>query len=596
MNRVSFQRLDCLRWIAVLLCSLSVHCSKPEACTPDLICSCPDGSLRQRRCGLDPAQCPCTIDWKASETPKTVQASGPGYLQLRFQAIELLPGETSQLAVDVYDTAGAAHPPPAPPTWRSSDASVLVVDAAGALTAKEIGTAEVTALTEGYGDASLVLSVVRQKRSGPAIVHFEHAFLALGVGQSRELSVEIRDSSGDAVATPSDLMVEADRPEAVTINGSKLTGNTQALSTLRARLAGGGALAGQALVSVRRPTPDANMCGETSVVGCSFDVPTVSFSKPGLSRLTRVFVERRDFVKVDGSNTCAPLYRIDLEAPDRVEVTFPEVATIGTGGLLEARAPGSTYIRGFFGDVDCGMVGVSVDVDLSGHWSAECSNGDQGTVNFRTWPELVWARSCYAGCAGSTDLPVVVAGRSTFCNTQEEFSCLGDARSSVAERGPGYPPGRGGCSPNSPCPAAVSECAVSRHVIDNPGALPGSGSGFAVSADLLYQGICTFRRGLGETVACPLARQNVCFRGSAVEAAPAKWAQACSDVDPSKASFLSCLEENRELNLPPPVLENGTDPHEQCLQFHNNSGEGRSLGPITGCDGEFGNLTCWCCP
>ena len=95
---------------------------------------------------------------------------------------------------------------------------------------------------------------------------------------------------------------------------------------------------------------------------------------------------------------------------------------------------------------------------------------------------------------------------------------------------------------------------------------------------------------------------NTCFVGEGVQASPALWQQICVALSaqaggPARLNPLDCLDANPTYGIGAPVLADGSDPTQVCIQVHNADAM-LANGTISGCDHDIpgDDTTCWCCP
>ncbi len=109
--------------------------------------------------------------------------------------VELVEGQTTQLAATVLDAAGASLSGRTV-FWSSNNPAVAVVSSVGVVTGVSSGTASVSATSEGQA-ASITANV----RARPAsVVVVSPGALSMIVGQNTRLTVQVTDASGTVLA------------------------------------------------------------------------------------------------------------------------------------------------------------------------------------------------------------------------------------------------------------------------------------------------------------------------------------------------------------------------------------------------------------
>jgi uncharacterized protein YjdB len=169
------------------------------------------------------------IDGVTGSTSVTVREVPVASVVVTPTTSNLVVGASAQLSVSVRDASGAELPGRVV-GWTSSDETVAIVSSAGRVTALKVGTATITASSDGKSGTATVTVTA----APVATVAVTPATASLTVGQTTTLAAETRDANGTvltgrpvtwstsnaSVATVSNGVVTATGPGTATITAT----------------------------------------------------------------------------------------------------------------------------------------------------------------------------------------------------------------------------------------------------------------------------------------------------------------------------------------------------------------------------------------
>lgn len=140
-------------------------------------------------------------------------------VDVSIDARELAVGQATQASATVRDANGNVLTG-RPVTWTTSDASVATVGTSGTVTGVAVGTATITAMSEGVS-GSAVVNVHEPPTAPVASVSVEPATAVVDVGKTVQLTATPRDSNG-ASLSDRPVMWASSAPAIATVSGSGL--------------------------------------------------------------------------------------------------------------------------------------------------------------------------------------------------------------------------------------------------------------------------------------------------------------------------------------------------------------------------------------
>ena len=225
-------------------------------------------------------------------------------------------GQTVQLTAEAFDENGHAVAG-AEFSWESSDAAVATVDAGGLVTAVAKGVATITA-SAGSASGSAVVTVTQSVES----VVVSPSAETIELGSTLQLTAEVFDESGHAVAEVEFAWETSDATVATVDAGGLVTGVAVGVATITASA---GELAGSVVVTVMQPVASVEVSpsAETIGLGSTLQLTAEAFDENGHA------VAGVEFA---------------WESSDRA------VATVDGSGLVTAIAEGTATITATAGD------------------------------------------------------------------------------------------------------------------------------------------------------------------------------------------------------------------------------------------------------
>jgi uncharacterized protein YjdB len=172
-----------------------------------------------------------TSEGKSDKATITVVAP-VGSVVVSPDSVSIIIGNTSPLTATVKDANGNTLSG-RDVTWKSSNTGVATVDDKGVVTAVLVGTATVTATSEGKsGSAKVVVTLVPVAKVTVADIENTSDPLTVVAGQTMQLVALLADASGNALtADGRTLTWESDDPNTATVNGQGLVTGVNAGKT-----------------------------------------------------------------------------------------------------------------------------------------------------------------------------------------------------------------------------------------------------------------------------------------------------------------------------------------------------------------------------
>ncbi len=183
-------------------------------------------------------------------------------------------GQTVQLTAEAFDENGYAVAG-AEFSWESSDAAVATVDAGGLVTAVAEGVATITA-SAGSASGSTVVTVMQSVAS----VEVSPSAQTIGLGSTLQLTAEVFDENGDAVAGAEFSWESSDAAVAAVDAGGLVTGVAEGVATITASA---GEASGSAVVTVMQPVASVEVSpsAETIGLGSTLQLTAEAFDENG---------------------------------------------------------------------------------------------------------------------------------------------------------------------------------------------------------------------------------------------------------------------------------------------------------------------------
>jgi len=219
-------------------------------------------------------------------------------------------GASVQLSASVRDASGAELPGRLV-GWTSSDETVAIVSSAGRVTAIKVGTATITASSDGKSGTATVTVTA----APVATVTVTPATASLTVGQTTTLAAETRDANG-TVLTGRQVTWSTSNASVATVSSGVVTATGPGTATITATSEG---KTGTATVNVTA----------VPVATVSVSLATVSLTTGGTQQITAT---PRD---AQGNA---------LARPVTWQTGNASVATVTQAGLITAVGPGSTTV------------------------------------------------------------------------------------------------------------------------------------------------------------------------------------------------------------------------------------------------------------
>jgi len=349
----SFLACTQLLWMVLLL----VACSDPQGPPPVQVPNVPNVPD-------DPAE------WAAVDGYTSAAAAVVGALVLGPEGMELAPGQTARLSATLHPSGTATIT-----SWVSSSPEVLAVDASGTISARAEGVAEILVTDASMRVGAVTILVTSSPAAGVTGIVFGAPVVSLTSDERAMLTYVLKDARGSTVQGPTPVF-EVEHPGIVVVDANgQLAGTAAGFTRIFARLPGATSrLAGAQLVTVGSSAAQPD--GTLVVNGCSHMATPYAFGRPGLSGPVRVVVSRTRWRGTRGT------LEVTQEAPTSVRVAVTGVVTGGAGALTSV-APGITRVATFVDGELCDSSIAFVYPDLTGDWTATCTNGDQGQMALR---------------------------------------------------------------------------------------------------------------------------------------------------------------------------------------------------------------------
>jgi uncharacterized protein YjdB len=253
-----------------------------------------------------------TIQGKSAVATVTVSPTPAAAVRLSPSELQLTVGQQGDLNATVVDANGAPLSGRVV-AWKSSTASVAIVDSTGHVTAIAPGATSVTASSEGKS----ITAAVTVLAIAVASVRLTPTSVALVEGQSAQLTADARDASGQVLSGRT-ILWSSSAPSIATVSSSgQVIGVAAGSATIEATSEGRSATT---VVSVaKRPV-------SSLVVS-----PSQLSLLPGQSATLSVVVTDADGAVLSGRGVS-------------FSSASPAVATVSTNGTVTAVAAGSTTI------------------------------------------------------------------------------------------------------------------------------------------------------------------------------------------------------------------------------------------------------------
>ncbi|HEU0298098.1 MAG TPA: Ig-like domain-containing protein [Longimicrobium sp.] len=265
--------------------------------------------------GIGTAQVTATINGRSGSAQVTVTPTAVATVSVAPDPGEVTLGRTIQLFPTLKDAAGNVLAGRAV-AWQSSNPAVLEISASGLGTGHALGTATVTATSEGKSGTTQV-SVVPQST---LLIEVFPASTAINPGDSVRFSAVARNSSG-AVVTGLPVSWASSDPAVATMTGLGMaTGVNPGVTTITAIVDG---RSGSTQLSVRSPAPQiTNLSPDTVTAGRTSDL-VLTVTGSGFTPASRVRLNGTDRPTAYQSATLlrATLTPADLEEARTVPVT-----------------------------------------------------------------------------------------------------------------------------------------------------------------------------------------------------------------------------------------------------------------------------------
>ena len=190
-------------------------------------------------------------------------------VQVSPATARLTPGQTAQLTATPKDSAGSALTGRAV-TWTSSAPTVASVSASGLVTGGAVGTATITAMSEGRtGSATVTVALIPV-----ATVVVSPAPATLSVGGTVQLTVTLKDASGTTL-TGRTVAWTSSTPTVATVSPSGLVTDVASGGTTTITATSEGK-SGTSVVTVQAPLPAGSVADPTLLPVASGQVPNMA--------------------------------------------------------------------------------------------------------------------------------------------------------------------------------------------------------------------------------------------------------------------------------------------------------------------------------
>jgi len=190
-------------------------------------------------------------------------------VQVSPATARLTPGQTAQLTATPKDSAGSALTGRAV-TWTSSAPTVASVSASGLVTGGAVGTATITAMSEGRtGSATVTVALIPV-----ATVVVSPAPATLSVGGTVQLTVTLKDASGTTL-TGRTVAWTSSTPTVATVSPSGLVTDVASGGTTTITATSEGK-SGTSVVTVQAPPPAGSVPDPTLLPVASGQLPNVA--------------------------------------------------------------------------------------------------------------------------------------------------------------------------------------------------------------------------------------------------------------------------------------------------------------------------------
>jgi hypothetical protein len=382
-------------------------------------------------CDDGPGPDPDPVDPIDLGTPRQVDPTEPGILEVSPGVLVLAPGATAQLEASLYDSAGAPLADPATLVWTSDDEAVATVDGAGLVTAVAEGQAEVSGTDGVHGFRLVPVSVsIEADPDAPASIAFEAPLVVLERGVAQSVAFTVYAGSGAPLTGGATLIsLSYEGAAGVTVQSGAafdlLASGVGAGRLVALELETGEPLAGGAFVVSVEPGTTVEAGETSSATGCTdWVLDSCGMSSAEEPRLfTGVGATTSLWLQTWRSRTCAGVYQgmMRFESPDQLLANATGIVGLDGSGDLTALAPGAVTVSPRLEGQSCGCYTVSVLPDVGGDWMATCEGGVIGGVTLAS----LGARVYYGDV--SAPRAVSVGGTSCAVYTDPESTCRGHA-------------------------------------------------------------------------------------------------------------------------------------------------------------------------
>jgi M6 family metalloprotease-like protein len=250
-----------------------------------------------------------TVDGVSGAAAVTVTPVPVASVTITPATATLQVGAAAALAATARDSAGGALTGRTV-TWSSATPAVATISTSGVVTGVAVGSATITATSEGRSGSAQVTVTPPPAFS----VSIDAGSGALSLGLARRLTATVRASAGSTVANPVVTWRSSDTTVATVAASGLLVSRRQGTATIVATYTEGGSqFTGQAPVTVGA-APSVAECrlpNRTGSVGFGFPRSTARLRSVGTVRATVLFV---DFS--DGPATRTPQQMLDILTPN----------------------------------------------------------------------------------------------------------------------------------------------------------------------------------------------------------------------------------------------------------------------------------------
>jgi hypothetical protein len=315
-------------------------------------------AMTTQRCDKDPQQ-------DLQVEPEIVNVEGSGKIQANVSVLMLHPGNSAHPPVRLYNSDGTIVIPQPNFDWEADSPIVSISN--GTITAKEVGSTQITITDRAHGNAYIDVVVVPDSITipdGPVNVAFFPFVLAVNVNSSgTELPLAVlSDYAANEIngAVTYEIMNEG---EGVSIAGGKLIATSPGVYHLKAKV-GGDYLHGDLFVSAYGDSQADSRNTNFTVL----DFPS-QFNKYGVtSRSIKIHVLE------SGWKNNQLFFDFYETVPEQVSVEYPGVLQVVDGVNLKSIFPGYTPVTiSFHGESV--TANALVAIDFTGNWKATGPGG-----------------------------------------------------------------------------------------------------------------------------------------------------------------------------------------------------------------------------